>query len=84
MGNESSNPIRNMDKRTARREYRESFTKAIEDFQLENNANPDAHPQANGPAAHPLRSAGLAACAEGTLGGVEAEPVMASNEASLP
>ena len=45
MGNESSNPIRNMDKRTARREYRESFTKAIEDFQLENNANPDAHPQ---------------------------------------
>ena len=45
MGNESSNPIRNMDKRTARREYRDSFTKAIQEFQLENNANPDAHPQ---------------------------------------
>ena len=36
MGNESSNPIRNMDKRTARREYRDHFKKAIADFQVSN------------------------------------------------
>lgn len=34
MGNaESSNPIRNMDKRTARREYREAFVGAITEYQ---------------------------------------------------
>ena len=42
MGNEASNPIRNMDKRTARREYREPFTRAIEDFQRENGVLSDA------------------------------------------
>jgi len=36
MGNENSNPIRNMDKRTARREYRDQFKRAILDFQLSN------------------------------------------------
>jgi hypothetical protein len=32
MGNESSNPIRNMDKRTARREYKEDFIRGIEQY----------------------------------------------------
>jgi hypothetical protein len=32
MGQNESNPIRNMDKRTARREYREDFSRAISSF----------------------------------------------------
>jgi len=37
MGNsESSNPIRNMDKRTARREYRADFIRAISDYRARN------------------------------------------------
>jgi kinesin family protein 2/24 len=32
MGNNESNPIRNMDKRTARREYRRDFMRAIADY----------------------------------------------------
>ena len=39
MGNsESSNPIRNMDKRTARREYRADFTRAITEYRRRNIA----------------------------------------------
>jgi kinesin family protein 2/24 len=41
MGNSASaNPIRNIDKRTARREYKENFTRAILNYQLENNIDP--------------------------------------------
>lgn len=32
MGNAESNPVRNMDKRTARREYRETFSNAIASY----------------------------------------------------
>ena len=43
MGNsESSNPIRNMDKRTARREYREAFNAYIANYRLQRtNNNPN-------------------------------------------
>ena len=40
MGNSDSNPIRNIDKRTARREYRATFSNAIVDWQLENGIDP--------------------------------------------
>jgi len=42
MGNDVSNPIRNIDKRTARREYRDDFIKAIDKFKnkcILNNKN---------------------------------------------
>jgi hypothetical protein len=42
MGNDASNPIRNIDKRTARREYRDDFMKAIDKFKnkyILNNKN---------------------------------------------
>lgn len=35
MGNNESNPVRNMDKRTARREYRSEFTRAITSYRHE-------------------------------------------------
>jgi len=40
MGNDQSNPIRNLDKRTARREYRTTFGKAIAGFQQQNSIYP--------------------------------------------
>ena len=37
MGNSESNPVRNMDKRTARREYKDDFAAAIERFRHRTN-----------------------------------------------
>ena len=41
MGNNESNPIRNMDKRTARREYRTSFMKCISSYRKRMKEEPD-------------------------------------------
>ena len=35
MGNNSSNPVRNLDKRTARRLHRHDFMRGIDDFRYE-------------------------------------------------
>ena len=40
MGNAQANPIRNIDKRTARREYKDVFRRAILEYQLENGIDP--------------------------------------------
>ena len=40
MGNAQGNPIRNIDKRTARREYKDTFQRAILKYQLDNGIDP--------------------------------------------
>lgn len=44
MGNSESNPVKNIDKRTARREYHEDFKRAISTYRSHVAADLDMHP----------------------------------------